>query len=186
MATSKNAGGKKTVYPHVVMHGASAWALELAETTKQRSHYSSLLCILSMAFSLEAYFNYLGEKIIPRWKADHEWKSPTEKLDLLALRVGYKLNHKSREYDSFSRAFNVRKALVHGKVESIIGSWNTAQKGRNLIDALETEWEKLAKPKAARIIYDSCLKLVTELHSASPIGGSPLGLSMHGIGRIRE
>ena len=179
-----NASGKKTVYPHVIMRSATKWALELAETVNDGSFYQSLFCCLGMAFSLEAYFNVVGGKVFSRWADTHEKKAPKEKLKVIAKKVGYQLDHKSAEYQAFIRVFALRKSLVHGKVESVLGSWNTKHKGTLVLEALQTDWEKLGTPKEAKKIYDSCVKLANELHAAAGLPGRPFTSSMHGIASV--
>lgn len=180
----KDASGKKTVYPHVVMHTAARCALEVAEGTDDGSYYQSLLCSISLAFCLEAYFNFLGEKLIPAWKSDHEKCPAKDKLKSLARASGYKLDATSKEYDSFIRVFALRNALAHGKVESVSGTWNVALKGQSSLLGLETAWEKLATPKAARAMYEQCSRLVTALHRAANQRGGPFDIAGHGIGRV--
>jgi hypothetical protein len=184
VVTLRNASGKKTVYPHVVMRSTAKWALEVAEKVKAGSFYQSLVCCLAMAFTLEAYFNFLGAEVFPEWVSEYEKKPPKEKLKALAKKVGYKLDHKSSEYDAFTRVFALRNALVHGKVTVVSGSWNTAQRGKSAVDALQTDWEKFGTPKEAKKIYESCVKLVNALHAAAALPGRAFGSSMHGISHI--
>src|SRR5262245_14999513 len=138
---AKNATGRKTVYPHVVMRTTAKWALEQAETIEEGSFYQSLLCCLAMAFTLEAYFNFLGSQVFRKWNSDHERKPPKDRLKLLAKRVGYQIDHDSPEYQAFTRVFALRKALVHGKVEVVTGAWNSDQHGNSAVIALQTHWE---------------------------------------------
>lgn len=182
---AKNASGRKTIYPHVVMRSTAKWALEVAETVKEGSFYQSLVCCLAMAFTLEAYFNFLGAQVFRKWVSDYERKPPKEKLKAIAKRVGYQLDGKSAEYEAFTRVFALRKALVHGNVQVVSGSWNTQQKGKSAVNALQTDWEKLGTPEAARKIYDSCVKLVNALHAAAALPGRAFGSSMHGVAHIR-
>jgi hypothetical protein len=184
MKKPKDAVGEKTVYPHALMHSAARCALGFAESTEDGSYYQSLLCCISMAFCLEAYFNFLGEQVISNWKAEHEREEPKEKLKSLAKTVGFNLDTRSKEYDAFTRVFALRNALAHGKVTSVAGEWRTAEKGTNPILALETDWEKLAETKAARLIYKRCTELVVALHRAAGQVGDPFGSSSHGIGHV--
>lgn len=183
---TKNASGKKTIYPHVVMRSTAKWALELAETVKEGSFYQSLVCCLAMAFTLEAYFNFVGAQIFRKWDRDYERKPPRVKLKAIAKKVRYNLDYKSAEYDAFTRVFALRKALVHGKVQVLSGSWNSAQKGKTAVMALQTAWETLGTPQAARQIYDRCVKLVNALHAAAALPGRAFGSSMHGISHVRS
>lgn len=182
--TKTNASGKKTVYPHVVMRSAAKWALKVAENINEGSFYQSLLCCLAMAFSVEAYLNVVGGKIFSHWSTTHDKKTPKEKLKVIATKIGYKLDHKSAEYQAFIRVFALRKSLVHGKVESISGSWNTKHKGSQVLEALQTDWEKLGTPVEAKKIYERCVKLANELHAAAGLPGRAFGSSMHGIASV--
>ena len=185
VAHTKDASGNKTIYPHVVMRSAAKWALTLAKKCEEGSYYQSLLSCLSMAFAIEAYFNYLGEKIVPNWHSEHEKQDHKDKIKFLAKTAGYELSYQSPEYEAFTRVFNLRKSLVHGKVEAVTGSWSTELKGKTPSLALETEWEKLADPETANEIYDRCVGLITALHSASGLPGAPFAIQMHGLARIQ-
>lgn len=183
--SKKDAAGRKTVYPHGVMHSAARCALGFAESTRDGSYYQSILSSLCLAFSIEAYYNFLGERIVPTWRSEYEARPPRDKLKALAKIAGYALDTKSEEYDAFSRVFALRKALVHGKVESVAGAWRTAAKGQNPNSALEADWEKLANPKTARLMYKRCSRLIEGLHRAAGQPGDPFGMFAHGIARIQ-
>jgi len=183
--STTNASGRKTIYPHVVMRSTAKWALEVAQTVKDGSFYQSLVCCLAMAFTLEAYFNFLGAQVFRKWDSDYERKPPKEKLKAIAKRVGYQLDHGSTEYKAFIRVFDLRKALVHGKVQVVSGSWDTAQRGKSAVSGLQTDWEKLGTPEEAKKIYDCSVRLVNALHAAAELPGRAFSSSMHGISHIR-
>lgn len=183
MAT-KDASGKKTVYPHVVLRSAAEWALHLAEDIEEGSFYQSLLACLATAFTVEAYLNFLGEKILSNWSSDHEKKTPKEKLKIIAQKVGFNPPYKSAEYQAFTEVFALRNALVHGKVESVSGSWQSDKGAKSADYGLKVQWEKLATPQAAKKIHECCIELIKALHAASGVTGQAFGASMHGLSHI--
>ena len=185
VAGRKDASGKKTVYPHSIMFSAATCALKEAKAKDDGSYYQCLLSCLSLAFSIEAYFNFLGEQIISNWHSEHEKLPPKEKLKLLAKAVDHELDYQSPEYGAFTRVFALRKVLVHGKAETIKGSWSTKLKGKGPGFALEAEWEKLTDPDAATAIYENCRGLITALHLASPLRGEPFGVHSHGFASVK-
>jgi hypothetical protein len=182
--SKKNASGKKTVYPHVVMRSAATSALQLAEDVQDGSYYQCLLACLATAFAVEAYLNFLGEQLLPKWGADHEKKAPKDKLKAIAKKVAFDVPYKSVEYQAFTDVFALRNALAHGKVESISGSWDAKEAGNASVIALELPWEKFGELKTASDIHKRCIKLVKAVHAASGAPGQAFGASMHGIAQI--
>lgn len=181
---SKDAKGKKTIYPHVVMRSAAKWALIQAAEVEEGSFYQALLGSLATAFAVEAYLNFLGEKLLPHWNTTHEKKSPKQKLAVLAQAAGFHTQENQANYQAFTDVFSLRNALVHGKVQVITGSWKTSEKGKSAVTALKVPWEKLGDPKEAKKIHDRCLKLVNALHAASGVSGPAFGSSMHGLSSV--
>lgn len=180
----KNASGNKTVYPHVVMRSAAKAALRAAEDVEDGSYYQCLLACLATAFAVEAYLNFIGEKLFPKWDAQHENKAPKEKLKAIAEKIAFDVPYKSAEYQAFTDVFAARNALAHGKVESISGSWHAQAQGKAAVIALELNWEKLGALKAASDIHKRCIKLVNAVHAASGVPGQAFGASMHGLAQI--
>ena len=177
----RDASGNKTVYPHVVLRSAARWALQVAEDIEKGSFYQALLACLATAFTVEAYLNFLGEQLFSKWNSEHEKKKPKDKLKIISQKIGFDLPFKSTEYQAFTDVFALRNALVHGKVESVSGSWQSDKDTKSAVIGLKVHWEKFGTPKAAKKIHNDCIKLVHALHAASGVSGPAFGALMHGI-----
>ncbi|WP_419656562.1 hypothetical protein Dvar_56570 [Desulfosarcina variabilis str. Montpellier] len=79
----------------------------------------SMNAIILIAFSLEAFFNHLGQKKIKHWKHFEKKLSPKEKLNLLAEHFSLPLDYSRRPMQSIKAIFDVRNLLAHGKTENL-------------------------------------------------------------------
>lgn len=146
------------------------------QTAKKIEHGSFLNCMASIvfsAFTLEAYFNYLGENIIPFW-AQIEKLSPSKKLEILAIQLSSSIDYSRRPFQSFNLIFRARNSLAHGKTESVTENNILAIPDDFEPDLPQADWQKLISLKNAEQFLDDTKEMIEYLHNASGLKFNPL------------
>lgn len=125
------------------------------------------------AFSIEAYVNHLGAKLIPDWETNERKMSFDEKISRLFKAIDEKCDKRKKPYCYLNSIFDFRKEIVHAKTASITKKQSiTAEEIPDLPKAL---WEKMVTVENAKkfrryseeIINSLCRDLLNEDH---PIG----------------
>jgi hypothetical protein len=101
---------------YVYMFNAAQLSIEEAKSEQRTDvvFYKCMTAIVFLAFCLEAYLNHLGAELIENWEDDFKRLSPRGKLRLLMSKYG-KVNLNTHPFQSFSKIFEVRNQLAHGK-----------------------------------------------------------------------
>ncbi|MET4686263.1 hypothetical protein [Sinorhizobium fredii] len=69
-------------------------------------------CLVMIAFALEAQINFLGWKLIEKWK---EFAPTLEKLQQVAKQLGVDPNFETRPFSTVKRLKEFRDGIAHGK-----------------------------------------------------------------------
>lgn len=79
-----------------------------------------LVSIVISAFSIEAFSNAVGVKLLPTWNETHECWKPLEKLGALCAAKSVPFNPQGELWASARWLFSMRNKIAHAKPESIV------------------------------------------------------------------
>ena len=151
----------KTIYTFAYLRSVSKSCFEQANKDKEGRHLFLAASIVFSAFTLEAFFNHIGDKTINNWSIKERKLSPFDKLSILAKKHSIKIDFGKRPYQSVKLIFQLRDALAHGKTTEITKE-NYQHLNMDLTPILPlTNWEKLISlSKAEKYLAD--VKTVVE------------------------
>lgn len=184
------AKGQKEVFTYSVLRKVAKHALANAESGRDGAMWDRVMVVLASAFFMEAYLNHVGAILFEDWETllpdtkPKAWFSPDEKLRLICGKLKIAIDGRGKRHRAFVDAFQVRKALVHGRNESLSGEWDIGVRGTNALDGLKTNWERVCTPPRARIVYDELCAFVIDVHIAAGLGAHPFLSIMSGGGQM--
>tara|TARA_R110000772_G_scaffold154123_5_gene265110 strand:- start:2446 stop:3030 length:585 start_codon:yes stop_codon:yes gene_type:complete len=145
--------------------------LELAKEDEKGRHHKLMGSLVFTAFAFEAYLNHLGPSLFATW-GHLERLSPKAKFEVLAEKVGLKVDFGSRPQQTIGNLFGFRNDIAHGKsvtlkemhIESIDAYNANPWKFR-----AQTDWEKFCTMDDAERARDDIDTIVHSLHEVSGI-----------------
>jgi hypothetical protein len=160
------------VFTHRVLWRAARLMKEQAEAQAEGSLYNRLSAMLIARLTVEAYANFLLERLEPELFADEKRRfgSNTDaKLDFLAKRCGVPLDWGRRPYQTLSALNELRDRLVHAKPELYSGEYEHPLG----VEPREMEWgylqEAIEPPLVARA-FEDVAQIASQLHEAARRG----------------
>lgn len=131
--------------------------------------HERMACMVLLAFSFEAYINFVGNEVIGKW---NEREAFHKKLNIVLEDLKIQADWKKRPYSSIERLKKVRDLLAHGK--PIIQKVDVVVKergGREEEDAtnIDHAWEDLCKYEVVFETYDDVDAIWRQLIDASRI-----------------
>ena len=104
---------------HMLLQTAQR-SLEAAKKRSAGYLYDELVTVVFSALGIEAFCNTVGERIFESdWLSEHERKSPTEKLELLAGKLDITYNVKAEPWVAAIWLFDFRNRIAHAKPEFV-------------------------------------------------------------------
>src|SRR5688572_6495359 len=108
----------RTVKTYAELWHASRTLCKIATETEEGSTWTSMSSVLLTAFTLEAFFNHLGQRLFKAWE-DMESLSPTQKFAVLCEHLNVSFPADARPGQTIRLLVRFRNALAHGKTEQI-------------------------------------------------------------------
>lgn len=106
--------------PHLMLLQTAQRSLEAAEKQPAGDLYDELVAIVFSALGIEALCNAIGERVLESdWLSEHERKSPTEKLELLAGKLDITYDVKVEPWIAAFWLFDLRNRIAHAKPEFV-------------------------------------------------------------------
>jgi hypothetical protein len=109
---------EREVRVHANLWKASRWLLARGQEQEQASFYQFMASLVFTAFTLEAYLNWLGDKLFPHWKYLERLK-PMEKLAVISVQLGVSVHNGQRPWQTVKLLFGFRNDIAHGKPETV-------------------------------------------------------------------
>lgn len=164
------------------LYHASCVIMEIAKEVTEGKFYLYMSSIVLSAFTIEAYLNHVGKKLIPYWN-EIESIRITDKLTVICKHVGVEPDNGSRPFQVLTDLFKFRNALAHGKskIEKITKEVDADDK---ISDHTPREhWEKFCNEGNAMKVREDVKEIIQIIHDASGIDGSPFisGITVSGI-----
>lgn len=138
---------------------------------EKASYHQFMASLVFTAFTLEAYLNWLGDKLFPHWSY-LERLSPKEKLEVISVQLKVTVDNGQRPWQTVKPLFGFRNDIAHGKPEAI------AKESVELIDEdldeklgqiVRTDWEKFCTRENAERAREDVERILTILHSAADL-----------------
>lgn len=150
------------------MWHSSLCLLEKGCEADEGSYYQFMASLVFTAFTLEAYFNHIGSQLFICW-SDIERLGPTEKLNVIAERLGVRIEYGKRPWQVMKHLFGFRNDIAHGKSQLIKRSKVVSHRNFSDIrlgEQLRTEWEIYCTKRNAQKAREDVEKIINELHKA--------------------
>jgi hypothetical protein len=163
---------------------ASEILFDEAKSSSEASAYKYMMSMITSAFFLEAYLNYLGQKNIAQnnWKK-WERKSSREKLKDLAAKINYEIDFSKKPFQTFQEIFNFRNLIVHAKPQFYSISKKLEEEQTTIEPILESEWQsdnlnlnwkRLINRDQAEIFLGDAIQIVKILHTKADLPSTEL------------
>jgi hypothetical protein len=122
-----------------------------------------------LAFSFEAYLNFLGDKYIGHWD---KWADYHTKIDKVFQHLKIAPDWSRRPYSSISAMKRLRNTLAHGKPEKVevekdIVDKADGQKGKKI--DFSGDWERLCSPEMIAHAHDDLEEVWKDMITKSGI-----------------
>jgi hypothetical protein len=103
---------------HADLWHASKCLLEKGQAEESGSEHQFKASLVFTAFTLEAYLNWLGQKVFPHWSC-LERLAPIEKLDVISDLLKLGVDNARRPWQTTKKLCRFRNAMAHGKPVTI-------------------------------------------------------------------
>lgn len=161
--------------------------LEKSKENEEGQLYNLIGCILFCAFTLEAYFNHLGEKCDEDWNKKERKLSKLKKYEQFCKQLEITSDYSVRPYSTIRFLFEFRDFIAHGKSTSdSIRKEVTICFEKPDLKSIRAPWMEPVTIENATIAMDDVTTLIKELHLAAGYEDNPfndLGSSLFGIQR---
>ena len=146
--------------------------MHTAEKKEPGFAFDLISVMVMSAFSVEAYLNHLGAKIIPDWFPSKESKSVWAKYRILREAIGLPVLSLELAHPEVAAALQFRNNMAHGRTErhelSLIIDPESQDKHDNPVG-----WQTHLDMPIVRTRFEACQELIKELHSAAGLGKHP-------------
>jgi hypothetical protein len=168
----------RIVHPHLHLCQVMKNALEQAKQcrdakTRKCERYNCTTAIVFCAFTLEAYFNYLGTYLFGDEWDGHLWDKHEEKLNLLSERIGLTIDRNQAPFKTYKEIFNFRDDMAHGKVTDVNAPKPRTWKPNAPPYGLKAHWESMSKLSDATRCVEDTLEMLNIIDEAAGLGGKP-------------
>ncbi|NWB52254.1 MULTISPECIES: hypothetical protein [unclassified Pseudomonas] len=161
--------GYKELNTFAFLNASAKRYLRIAEKEDPGFAFDLISVMVMSAFSVEAYLNHLGEKIIPDWFPSKESKSVWAKYRILRDAVGFPVLSLEQAHPGVAAVLKFRNNMAHGRTER-----------HELTLAIDSEsqdnpvgWQTHLDLSIVRARFEACQELIKELHSAAGFGEHP-------------
>lgn len=163
---------QSTTYTYVFLHEASYYSLQEAIVEKEGSFFKFMSSMLFSTFSVEGYFNFLGENKIPGWYKKERKLGRDGRLQTLLEALDMHPNLSRRPFKTYRELFTFRDELVHSRVinTALTGTLrSTAQRPPKAL----SEWEKLINQKTAQRFFDDSSRIIRMMNQKAGFTRDP-------------
>ncbi len=165
---------ERVVHTYAEMWSTSFHLVEMAKRVKDGGSHDLLMgSLVFTAFALEAYFNHIGPMIFHCWN-DLESLGPKEKLNVIAEKIGIKVDYGQRPWQSLHDLFGFRNDIAHGKTHKLSNSKIESLENHNRNPwpyRAETRWEKYCILENAERARKDVRAIVYSIHEATKFLG---------------
>jgi hypothetical protein len=154
---------------HATIWHTSRCLLDAGKERAEGSFHQFLASLVFTAFALEAYLNWLGEKVFRHWEYMNRL-SPLEKLQLLSDHLQIDLSLGSRPLQTVKALFKFRNSVAHAKPELL--KEETVEVVNEHLDAtlgtfILSDWEQYCNATNAERSREDVESIIKLLHHAA-------------------
>ncbi len=161
---------KREVRTHASLWHTSRCLMERGQAQEEASQHQFMASLVFTAFTLEAYLNWLGERLFSRWGYLDRLR-PTEKLDLISDQLKVSVDYGKRPWQTIDQLFKFRNKIAHGK--SVLLETKTTEPLSGYLDNFSniarTDWEKYSTGRNAQRAREDVGQILEVLHAAANI-----------------
>lgn len=165
--------GSREIKTYVYLRKNSEVCLEAGLSEEAGSTYQFMTSIMFSAFTLEAYLNHLGEKVIEYWSEIDQIRT-INKLKVLYSELDINFDNSCRPIQTVGYIFKFRNFMAHARTENIsetvLVNNPDPKPGEEFIEA---DWEKFCNGKEAERALNDVEEIIKLLHKAAGLGESP-------------
>jgi hypothetical protein len=163
-------------YSH--MWYTSECLLKRGQEQEAHSFHQFMASLVFTAFTLEAYLNHVGPRLLQCWEYLERHQNPLDKLKLIGTHLGVTVNYGIRPWKIVRDLFEFRNAIAHGKsitfrppVEVV-----SLEEHETDISMARTKWELFCTQNNAESARADVEKMVLILYEAAKAAGYDTGL----------
>ncbi len=135
------------------------------------------------AFSLEAYLNFIGEKLFPFWD-DVERISKNNKLNMICSHLKIETDYSKKPFQSIKSLWKFRDQMAHARTTTVVEEWTQSKSKPMNKELPKTEWEKRCTKSCTDSAVNDVKEVIDLIHKKSNIRIGALGLISTGGGQI--
>jgi len=163
---------QRDVHTYAILWSASRRLLEAGESEETGSSWQFLSSLMLTAFSLEAFLNHVGPKVLSSWE-NLERLRPLEKLELLCEVLGIQLpgDGGQRPQQTIIELLRFRNTLAHGKTHSVASDEHidVGEVDDHFKRRLLTHWERQVRDnRFARQAREDVERVMQIVNAATP------------------
>jgi hypothetical protein len=145
--------------------------LEKGQAEESGAEHQFKASLVFTAFTLEAYLNWLGQKVFPRWSY-LERLAPIEKLDVISDLLKLGVDNARRPWQTTKKLCRFRNAMAHGKpvtIETETEEPVDEHFQEKLSEIDRTEWEKFCTREHAEQAREDVEEILRALRAAAAL-----------------
>ncbi len=142
-----------------------------ATTVEEGSFFTEMSSLIFSAFTLEAYLNHVGEKLIPYWE-ELDRLPYYKKLKIITKLISIEPDASMRPYQTIKKLFRFRNNIAHGKSQIIIPDPKITDVNDDLSNygQPKTDWEEYCNLNNVNMAIEDVEKIIIEIHKAAGLG----------------
>jgi hypothetical protein len=164
--------GEREVKTFVDLFHGSDVLLKKSNLDKKGSYFTTMGSLLLTSFTLEAFLNDLGDKIIKYW-TEIERITILDKYSVLCKELGLEPDFSKRPYQTLKRVFKFRNSIAHGRSIVLKVSKDISSREEPWDHEPKTDWEEFCTEINAAICREDIKKIIIELNEAATLGEYP-------------
>ena len=176
--------GFKTINTFNYLKKASELLLNEARENKKGSAYKYMTSMITSAFFLEAYLNYLGQKIISKEEWERwERKRSRDKLKDLKTKIDCQIDINQRPFKTFQEIFEFRNLMAHAKPQLYSINKEVEREQPTSTQILESEWQSekpnwknLINKNNAERFFDDAIQMMEILQAKAGFSEADINL----------
>lgn len=176
----------REVRTHAYLLHTSSCLLKKGQEQEAGSFHQFMGSLVFAAFTLEAYLNWLGDKLFPHWTY-LERLSPKEKLELISDQLKMNVENGKRPWQTLIRLFKFRNDIAHAKREKNVVTETVEPIDEHLNEKLgkrdNTEIERFCTRENAERALEDIRQILEILHAAADLkddlGPFSRGIQLH-------
>ena len=164
----------RDVHTYCEMWYASQSLLLDGRSDAEGSYCQFMRSLVFTAFSLEAYLNHIGPRLLESWPA-MERRSPKNKLTTIAKKLGIEIDFETQPWQIMEGLLGFRNDIAHGKTVKVQDDVVVPleEHNRHYLEFAQTDWEKFCTQENAERAREDVERIVRTLDEASGLGKHP-------------